>query len=154
MKLKRMKFIFLIIILLGNVSAKIKGINQDELLTTIVNSKPVLNFSHKEIPKNILKRYKEKYHTQLILSDPGSPYNTTDVIYKNEPFGMLLFSGLDKNNYGFILFEVKGVSSQCHFVFYKLKRKKVIEMEALILNKQPKDFKDLQAILQSKNYIK
>jgi hypothetical protein len=142
-------------VLLGCFSFKTldNQIQNKELLDIVIASKPQLNFSAKEIPKNAKKAYKQKYHSDLSLANPGSPYNKTDVVYKNEPYGMLLFSGIEKENVGFVLFESKGISTQSFFIYYKLKNKSVIQMEKLILKGQPKSFDELRQILVDKQYL-
>lgn len=147
-----MNFICLTI-LLACFNFKPALIQQDDLILSVVNSNPSLNYSSKNISKNVLKIYKKKYHNKLVLTDPGSSYNTSDVVYKREPVGMLLFSGHEKNNTGFILFENRGISSQCNFVYYKMKRRKVVEMKMVILKKQPKDFTELKTLIQESSYF-
>lgn len=128
-------------------------IQDQELLDIVIASKPQLNFSVKEIPKNVKKAYKKKYHLDLSLANPGSPYNKTDVVYKKEPYGMLLFSGIEKGNVGFVLFESKGIYTQSFFVYYKLRNNRVIKMESLILKGQPKSFDELRQLLVDKQYL-
>ena len=128
-------------------------IGDKELLQEIVESQPTLTFSVNGISKKVKTKYKERFNIPLNLANPGSDYNKTDVAYKNEPIGMLLFSGTTTNNLGFILFEVKGITSQCYFTYYRIKRKNVIQMENLILKKQPSSFEDLKQLIFSKEFL-
>jgi len=123
------------------------------LVDKIIASKPQINFSVKEIPKNVKKTYKRKYYLNLNLANPGSPYNETDVVYKNEPYGRLLFSGIEKDNVGFVLYESKGIYTQSFFIYYKFKNSRVIQMEKLILKGQPKSFDELKQLLVDKEYL-
>lgn len=129
------------------------GLPNYELLDKIIASKPIIKFSVKEIPKNVLKTYKRKYHLNLNLSNPGSPYNEMDVVYKNESHGMLLFFGIEKDNVGFVLYESKGVYTQSFFIYFELKNGKVTQMEDLILKGQPKSFDEVNQLLVDKKYL-
>lgn len=150
----RLQYILLIIILGRCASSQeIQHVGEKELLQRVVESHPVLSYSMEEIPKRIKLKYKEKFNTVLDLSNPGSSYNKTDVIYKGEPFGMLLFSGMGINNVGFFLFETKGITSQCHLVYYGLNGKNVTQMESVVLKRQPQGFEDLKQVLIDKEYF-
>ena len=127
---------------------------QDDLILHVINSNPSINHSFKKISNKILRVYEKNYHIKLVLADPGSSYNTNDVVYKKEPIGMLLFSGHEENKNGFILFETRGISSQCNFVYYKMKQRKVAEMKMVILKKQPKDCSELKTLVQEGSYFR
>lgn len=135
------------------ISQVSRPVEREDVLQKILESNPTINYKAKLIPKNIRKEYKNRFKHKLILSDPGSPYDMTDVIYKNEPMSMLIFSGLEARNVGFLLYESQGVATQCYFVFYKLFRNKVIFMEIVILKGQPKTFEDLKKILIQREYF-
>ncbi|MCX8020821.1 MAG: hypothetical protein N2747_10040 [Chitinophagaceae bacterium] len=148
-----MKYI-LALAFLGCINSRTtQRIEDKELLQEIIESQPKLNFSVNKIPKKVKAKFKEKFNVPLNLSNPGSDYNKTDVVYKNEPIGMLLFSGKAANNLGFILFEVKGVTSQCYFTYYRIKRNNVMQMESLILKKQPGSFEDLKQLIINKEFL-
>ncbi|HRG24733.1 MAG TPA: hypothetical protein PLL23_10080 [Chitinophagaceae bacterium] len=148
-----MNFIYFTL-LFAYINCNPKITKQDDLILNVINSKPSLNYSSKNISNRILRVYEKIYHIKLVLSDPGSSYNISDVVYKKEPIGMLLFSGHEKNKNGFILFETRGVSSQCNFVYYKMKRLKVVEMKMVILKKQPKDFTELKNLVLESSYFR
>lgn len=145
---------FLILSFLGCANPRtIQHIENKEMLQKIVESQPTLSFSVKEIPKKVKTKYKEKFNVHLNLSDPGSYYNKTDVVYQNEPIGMLLFSGKAANNIGFIVFEVKGITSQCYFTYYSFKGSKILQIENLILKSQPNSFEDLKQLILNRDYL-
>lgn len=146
-------FVFLFSIAVNSNYAIGQNFTKDELLSIVTKSNPVLRYSTKRISKQVKIAYRNKFNTILVLSNPGTAYNTTDVIYKNEPFGMLLFAGTETDNVGFLLFESKGITSQCFFVYYKLKGRKVSHMESVTLKKQPTDFEDLKRVLNEKAYF-
>jgi len=135
------------------ISGEAQLTGKNDLLKQIVEMQPTLNFSAKNISKRLKTEYIEKFNVPLNLSDSGSYYNKTDVLYKDEPNGMLLFSGAGVNNVGFILFENKGITSQCNFLYYRTKKRKVIQMESLILKKQPHNFEELRHLIMNKEFL-
>ncbi len=147
------KPLFLIISLgcINTLSAQ--GNEKNELLQEIISSQPTLSFSVKAIPKKVKKKYKETFNVTLNLSNPGANYNTTDVVYENEPIGMLLFLGTTSDNLGFFLYEIRGVTSQCRAVYYRTNRSRVTQMKSVILKKQPKNFEEMKQIIIDKEFL-
>jgi len=149
-----LKYIFLTVIIYGwaNIVSG-QNIGSKELLQRVIESHPVLSHSTKEISKKVKKQYKKTFNTALNLSNLGVDYNKTDVVYKDEPYGMLLFLGTDIGNVGFFLFEAKGVASQCYFIYYVLEGRSVRQMKRVILEKQPHDFEELKQIIINNEYF-
>ncbi len=122
------------------------------MLQKVLESNPNISYLSKDVSKKIKSKYQKKFNTSLNLSNPGESYNKTDIIYPDEPSGMLLFLGTEAKNIGFLLFEIKGMTSQCFLLFYKFRGKNILQMESIILKRQPVDFKDLKQLIIDGDY--
>lgn len=148
-----MRFLLIYFLIILSLPARAALFTDYELLKDIISPNPFVHYSVKHIPKAVKKAYKRKYRFALELAEPGAEYNTTDVVYEGEPSGRLIFLGVTAHHSGFVLYEIRGVKTQCQMLYYRMKGRVVVEMNSLILERVPSDHRDLVKIINEKAYL-